>query len=47
MWIQNPALARQGGSKVQNLRSPLAAADAVISPGFPTGITVDVEGDGK
>lgn len=24
MWIQNPALARQGGSKVQNLLSPLA-----------------------
>lgn len=47
MWIRNPALARQGGSKVQNLLSPLAAADAAISPGFPTGFTVDVEGDGK
>lgn len=47
MWIQNPVLAKQGGSKVQNLLSPLAAADAAISPGFPTGFTVDVEGDGK
>ncbi len=28
MWIQNPALAKQGGSKVQNLLSPLAAANA-------------------
>lgn len=27
MWIQNPALARQGGVKVQNLLSPLAVAD--------------------
>ena len=24
MWLQNPALAKQGGSKVQNLLSPLA-----------------------
>jgi len=23
MWLQNPALAKQGGSKVQNLLSPL------------------------
>ena len=28
MWIQNPALAKQGGIKVQNLLSPLATADA-------------------
>jgi hypothetical protein len=27
MWIQNPALARQGGVKVQNLLSQLAVAD--------------------
>jgi hypothetical protein len=27
MWIQNPALARQGGIKVQNLLSRLAVAD--------------------
>lgn len=47
MWIQNPALARQGGSKVQNMLSPLAAADAAISPGSLAGFTVDIEGDGK
>ena len=47
MWIQNPALARQGGIKVQNLLSPLAVANAVISPNSPTGFTVDIEGDGK
>lgn len=28
MWLQNPALARQGGIKVQNLLSPPAVADA-------------------
>ena len=27
MWIQNPMLARQGGSKVQNLLSPLMVAN--------------------
>ena len=27
MWIQNPMLAKQGGSKVQNLLSPLSLAD--------------------
>jgi len=27
MWIQNPMLARQGGSKVQNLLSPLTVAN--------------------
>lgn len=37
MWIQNSTLARQGGIKVQNLLSPLAVANAVISPNFPTG----------
>lgn len=47
MWIQNPALAKQGGIKVQNLLSPLAAANAVIPPNFPTGFTVDIERDGK
>ena len=47
MWIQNSALARQGGIKVQNLLSPLAVANAVISPNSPTGFTVDIEGDGK
>lgn len=47
MWIQNSALARQGGIKVQNLLSPLAVANAAISPNFPTGYTADIEGDGK
>jgi len=27
MWIQNPLLARQGGSTVQNLLSPLVVAN--------------------
>ena len=27
MWLQNPALARQGGARVQSLLSPLAHAD--------------------
>jgi len=27
MWIQNPALARQGGIKVQNLLTPLVVTD--------------------
>ncbi len=30
MWLQNPALARQGGAKVQGLLSPLASADEAI-----------------
>lgn len=28
MWLQNPALARQGGARVQSLLSPLAQVDA-------------------
>lgn len=28
MWLQNPALARQGEPKVQSLICPLAKADA-------------------
>ena len=28
MWLQNPLLAKQGGSKVQNLLSPLAVTNA-------------------
>ena len=28
MWIQNPILARQAGSKVQNLLSPLTVANS-------------------
>lgn len=47
MWIQNAALAKQGGIKVQNLLSPLAAANAVISPNSPTGFAAAIEGDGK
>ena len=47
MWIQNSALAKQGGIKVKNLLSPLAVANAVIAPDSPTGFTVDIEGDGK
>lgn len=47
MWLQNPALAKQGGSKVLNLLSPLAVANALISPNSPTGFTVDTEGDVK
>ena len=47
MWIQNPAMAKQGGTKVQNLLSPLAAADAAIAPGSPTGLAGDNAGDEK
>ena len=49
MWLQNPALARQGGSKVHNLLSPIAVefANAVVSRNTPTGLTADIDGDGK
>ena len=47
MWLQNPALARQGGSKVKNLLSSLVDSNAVISRNTPTGLTADIEGDGK
>ena len=49
MWIQNPALAKQGGSKVQNLLSPLAveAANEMISRNSSSGLTADIEGNGK
>ena len=49
MWIQNPALARQGGSKVQNLLSPLAveAANEMVSRNSPSGLTANNERDGK
>ena len=30
MWLQNPSLARQGGSKVHDLLSPLAAGAGQI-----------------
>ena len=32
MWLQNPALARQGGARVQSLVSPLAQLDAEDNP---------------
>ena len=47
MWIQNSALAKQGGIKVQNLLAPLEAANAVDFPNSPTGFSVDIEGHGK
>lgn len=47
MWIQNPALARQGGSNVRDLRSPSTAADTVISPGFPSSHAADIAGVGE
>lgn len=31
MWLQNPALAKQGGSKVQNLLSPLTDLSNISS----------------
>ena len=46
MWMQNPALARQGGSKVQSLLCPLKVADAVISPGLSGSLALDIERDG-
>ena len=30
MWLQNPALARQGGARVQRLLSPLVRADEAM-----------------
>ncbi|OGS98166.1 MAG: hypothetical protein A3K04_01835 [Gallionellales bacterium RBG_16_56_9] len=47
MWIQNPALAKQGGVKVKNLLSPLAVADALIPHNPPIGLAVDIEGGGR
>jgi hypothetical protein len=47
MWIQNSALAKQAGSKVQLLLSPLAVADVVASTSSPTGFRADFAGDGK
>lgn len=46
-WTQNPVLAKQGGSKVQSLLSPLASADVVISSNSPTEIVADIRGDEK
>ena len=47
MWIQNPVLARQGGSKVRNLLSPLVADNAVISPDSKAGFVAVIAEDGK
>jgi len=47
MWLQNPALARQGVSKVQNLLAPLVDSNAKSSCNASTGLTADIEGDGK
>ena len=35
MWLQNPALAKQGGSKVQDLLSPLTVANLGLDSNFP------------
>lgn len=37
----------QGGSKVRNLLSPLALADAVASPDSPASFAADIEEDGR
>jgi hypothetical protein len=47
MWIQNPALARQGGIRVQTLLSSLVDANTVITPNFQSGSTVDAAEDEK
>ena len=47
MWLQNPVLAKQCGSRVQNLLSPLTVANAVIPPNSPTGFRANIEGDEK
>lgn len=44
MWIQNPALAKQAGVRVQSLLSPLAAANAVVFSRLSSGCTSDIEG---
>lgn len=47
MWMQNPAFARQGGSRVRDLLAPLATAEAEIACDSSSGITADIAGDGK
>jgi hypothetical protein len=47
MWLQNPALAKQGGIKVKNLLSPLKVANEEIFPNSTAGFTSDIGGDGK
>lgn len=43
MWIQNPKLARQGGTKVQNLLSSLPGAGQDIFPISQATLIVDME----
>jgi len=47
MWLQNPALDRQGGSKVQNLLSPLVDGNEEIFCNSSISLTADIGGDGK
>jgi hypothetical protein len=42
MWIQNPKLARQGGSRVRSLLSPIAADDAAIFPDILVFFAADI-----
>jgi hypothetical protein len=44
MWIQNPALARQGGVRVQNLLTPLGVDNTAVSSNSPIGSTANLEG---
>jgi hypothetical protein len=36
MWMQNPALAKQGGAKVQNLLTPLVVDNGEVYPNSST-----------
>jgi hypothetical protein len=36
MWIQNPALAKQGGVRVQNLLTPLVVDNNAVYPNSST-----------
>jgi hypothetical protein len=47
MWIQNPALAKQGGAKVQSLLSPLAESNLVIFRHSSSDLTTDIGGEEK
>ena len=47
MWIQNPALAKQGGAKVQSLLSPLAESSSLIFSNSLSGLSTDIEGEKK
>jgi len=47
MWLQNPALARQGENKVQKLLAPLVDSTEEIFLQFLNRFDGDIEGDGK